>query len=130
MGSDWDGVCGVPGIGKAAITDQSAHKHWNEENIGNLGKTNLKERLFKMFQYKRCRIKLKNQEFESNSTFTVPQFKVMGDSLTPQKIVIHPNTIYTKDEGKLDVKHTKSLPFEKSTKTEYSQMVSYSHTST
>ena len=95
--SDWDGVCGVPGIVKAAITDQSAHIHWNEENIGNLGKTSLKERLFKMFQYKRCRIKCKNQAFASNSTFTVPQFKVMGDSLTPQKIVIHPNKIYTKN---------------------------------
>jgi hypothetical protein len=32
-GSDWDGVCGVPGIGKAVITDESAHKHWDEENI-------------------------------------------------------------------------------------------------
>ena len=53
VGSDWDGVCGDPGIGKAA--DENAHKHWDQKNIENLGKMNLKERIFKMFPYKRCK---------------------------------------------------------------------------
>ena len=78
-GSDWYGVCGVPGIGKAVITDESVHKHWDEENIENMGKTNIKERLFKMFKYKRCKIKLKKQECKSNSSFAFPQLVCQSD---------------------------------------------------
>ena len=47
VGSDWDGVCGVPGIGKAA--DENAHKHWDQKNIENLGKWILKKEFSKCF---------------------------------------------------------------------------------
>jgi hypothetical protein len=117
-------VCGVPGIGRAVITEESSHKNWNEENLENLGTMNLKGRLFKMFQHKRDKIKVKNQEFESNSS----QFKIRGDTLTPQKIKVKPTQISafcTQDPRNLDIRQTKSLAFKKFTKeTEYPEMAS------
>ena len=108
-------MCGVPGIGKAVITEESSQKHWNEENLENLGKMNLNGRLFKMFQHKRDKIKLKNQEFESNPS----QFKIRGDTLTQQKIKVKPTRISafcTQDTRKLDIRKTKSLTFKQFTK--------------
>ena len=128
--SDWDGVCGVPGIGNAVITDGSAHKHWDEENIGNLGKTNLKERLFKMFQYTRGNMKLKNKEFESNSSYTFSKSKMMDDALTCHKTEIQPERVSafcTQEPRKLEIKQIKSLPFQRTTlKTEHPAMASLS----
>ena len=119
---------GVPGVGKAVITDKNTKKHWDEETIGNLGKTNLKDRLFKMFQNKRGKMKLNNKEFESNSSFTFQKSKLKEDASTCHKTEIQPERVSafcTQEPRKLDIKRIKSLPFERTTlKTEHPEMVS------